>query len=107
MANGRRWVLLDEINLASKDTLECLSTIVELNSSIDLLERGKFVPIKRYPNFTLLASISTQISVRRMFLVGIRNRIIEFFMNKLTTENDLVILGSTIWDYKRPRSYLY
>jgi midasin len=36
------WVLLDEINLASTETLECLSTILEPDGSVILLERGNF-----------------------------------------------------------------
>lgn len=35
------WILLDEINLASSETLECLSTILEPEGSVILLERGK------------------------------------------------------------------
>ena len=35
------WVLLDEINLASAETLECLSGLLESTSgSVVLMERG-------------------------------------------------------------------
>ena len=40
LRNGE-WVLLDEINLASAETLECLSGLLESTTgSICLLERG-------------------------------------------------------------------
>jgi len=46
------WLLLDEINLASSETLECLSGILESSQgSIVLLERGDAKPIQRHPNF--------------------------------------------------------
>ena len=49
------WVLLDEINLASAETLECLSGLLESTSgSIVLMERGylKIRPID-FPDWLL------------------------------------------------------
>jgi midasin len=43
------WVLLDEINLASIEILECLSTILEPDGSIILL------PIERHPHFRIFS----------------------------------------------------
>ena len=46
------WILLDEINLASPDTLECLSSVLESESgSIVLMERGDARPITRNAGF--------------------------------------------------------
>jgi len=87
------WVLLDEINLASTETLECLSTILEADGSIILLERGDFVPIKRHPNFRIFACMNPSTDVGKKDLsVGIRNRFTEFFVDELTVEKDLLIL---------------
>lgn len=51
------WILLDEINLASSETLECLSTILEPEGSVILLERGKkkvsFLRQKIFNNFSM------------------------------------------------------
>lgn len=93
------WVLLDEINLASTETLECLSTILEPNGSIVLLERGDFTPVKRHPDFRIFACMNPSTDIGKKDLpVGIRNRFTEFFVDELTAENDLIILVS---DYLR------
>ncbi|XP_058826762.1 midasin [Topomyia yanbarensis] len=87
------WVLLDEINLASTETLECLSTILEPDGSIILLEKGDFVPVKRHPDFRIFACMNPNTDVGKKDLpVGIRNRFTEFFVDELITENDLLIL---------------
>lgn len=87
------WVLLDEINLASSETLECLSTILEPDGSIVLLEKGDFVPIKRHPDFRIFACMNPSTDIGKKDLpVGIRNRFTEFFVDELKTENDLIIL---------------
>ncbi|KAG5680585.1 hypothetical protein PVAND_010082 [Polypedilum vanderplanki] len=91
------WVLLDEINLASTETLECLSTILEPDGSIVLLEKGDFVPIKRHPDFRIFACMNPSTDVGKKDLpVGIRNRFSEFFVDELTNESDLQTL---IGDY--------
>lgn len=87
------WVLLDEINLASSETLECLSTILEPDGSIVLLEKGDFLPVKRHPDFRLFACMNPSTDIGKKDLpVGIRNRFTEFFVDELITENDLMIL---------------
>lgn len=87
------WVLLDEINLASSETLECLSTILEPNGSIVLLEKGDLVPIKRHPDFRIFACMNPSTDIGKKDLpVGIRNRFSEFFVDELVAENDLIIL---------------
>lgn len=87
------WVLLDEINLASTETLECLSTILEPDGSVILLERGDYVPVKRHPNFRIFACMNPSTDVGKKDLpVGIRNRFTEFFVDELTAEKDLLIL---------------
>uniref|UniRef100_A0A182NI10 Midasin n=1 Tax=Anopheles dirus TaxID=7168 RepID=A0A182NI10_9DIPT len=87
------WVLLDEINLASTETLECLSTILEPDGSIVLLERGDYTPVKRHPNFRIFACMNPSTDVGKKDLpVGIRNRFTEFFVDELLAETDLLIL---------------
>lgn len=93
------WVLLDEINLASTETLECLSTILEANGSIVLLEKGEFVPITRHPDFRIFACMNPSTDIGKKDLAtGIRNRFTEFFVDELTSECDLLIL---VGDYLR------
>lgn len=89
------WVLLDEINLASPETLECLSTILEPNGSIVLLEKGDFIPVKRHSDFRIFACMNPSTDIGKKDLtIGIRNRFSEFFVDELTLEGDLIILVS-------------
>ncbi|KAL7735504.1 hypothetical protein ACLKA6_010538 [Drosophila palustris] len=92
ISNGD-WVLLDEINLASAETLECLSTILEPEGSVVLLERGDFMPVKRHPDFRIFACMNPNTDIGKKDLpVGIRNRFTEFFVDELTTDADLSLL---------------
>lgn len=53
------WLLLDEINLASAETLERLAGILESpDGSVVLLERGDSVAVKRHPNFRIFGSMN-------------------------------------------------
>ncbi|XP_067631338.1 midasin isoform X2 [Eurosta solidaginis] len=92
--NGN-WILLDEINLASAEMLECLSTILEPDGSVVLLERGDFTPVKRHPDFRIFACMNPNTDIGKKDLpVGIRNRFTEFFVDELTTDADLTLLIS-------------
>ena len=51
------WVLLDEINLASADTLESLSGLLE-GGSLCLTERGDTGAVARHPNFRIFACMN-------------------------------------------------
>ncbi|KAL5289670.1 hypothetical protein ACFFRR_009616 [Megaselia abdita] len=87
------WVLLDEINLASAETLECLTTILEANGSIILLEKGDFVPVKRHPNFRIFACMNPSTDIGKKDLaIGIRNRFTELFVDEITKDSDLIHL---------------
>ncbi|KAG8823439.1 hypothetical protein FRC19_003943 [Serendipita sp. 401] len=53
------WVLLDEINLASVETLEAISSILRSSSGfLTLLEQGYTDPIKIHSNFRLFACMN-------------------------------------------------
>lgn len=88
------WVLLDEINLANAETLECLSGLLEgSKGSLSLLERGDKKPIKRHPRFTLFACMNPSTDVgKRDLPAGLRNRFTEFFVDELTDKQDLLLL---------------
>jgi midasin (ATPase involved in ribosome maturation) len=72
------WVLLDEINLASAETLECLSGLLEGSTgSVHLLERGDQKPIERHPDFRLFACMNPATDVGKKDLpAGLRNRFV-------------------------------
>ena len=54
-----RRILLDEINLASQETLEALSTLLrDPISSITLTENGSMEPVPRHPDFRIFACMN-------------------------------------------------
>ncbi|KAJ4439015.1 hypothetical protein ANN_14971 [Periplaneta americana] len=91
------WVLLDEINLASAETLECLSGLLEGSAgSLCLLERGDQESIIRHPDFRLFACMNPATDVGKKDLpAGLRNRFTEFFVDELTEKSDLMLLVGT------------
>ncbi|XP_053143364.1 midasin isoform X2 [Hemicordylus capensis] len=92
------WILLDEINLAAAETLECLSGLLEgLSGSLVLLDRGDTEPLVRHPDFRLFACMNPATDVgKRNLPPGIRNRFTELYVEELQNEDDLKIL---IMDY--------
>ncbi|ELT89072.1 hypothetical protein CAPTEDRAFT_156074, partial [Capitella teleta] len=88
------WILLDEINLASAETLECLSGLLESASgSVVLIERGDTEPIVRHPDFRLFACMNPATDVGKKDLPpGIRNRFTEFYVDELDDPQDLKTL---------------
>jgi midasin len=94
------WVLLDEINLANAETLECLSGLLEgSQGSLCLLERGDKEPVRRHLNFTLFACMNPSTDVGKKDLpAGLRNRFTEFFVDELTEKSDLLLLVSSYLD---------
>ncbi|XP_030054953.1 midasin [Microcaecilia unicolor] len=94
------WILLDEINLAAAETLECLSGLLEgCCGSLVLLDRGDTEPLMRHPDFRLFACMNPATDVGKKNLPpGIRNRFTELYVEELENEGDLQIL---IMDYLR------
>lgn len=92
------WILLDEINLAAAETLECLCGLLEGSSgSLVLLDRGDTEPLVRHPDFRLFACMNPATDVgKRNLPPGLRNRFTELYVEELENENDLQIL---ITDY--------
>ncbi|XP_011501204.1 PREDICTED: midasin-like [Ceratosolen solmsi marchali] len=99
------WVLLDEINLANAETLECLSGLLEGSSgSLSLLERGDTESVKRHPDFTIFACMNPATDVGKKELpVGLRNRFTEFYIDEVTEKHDLQLLvGSYLSELNLP-----
>lgn len=91
-----QWILLDEINLAAAETLECLSGLLEGSAgSLVLLDRGDTVPLVRHPDFRLFACMNPATDVgKRNLPLGLRNRFTELYVEELENEGDLRILVS-------------
>ncbi|XP_036895348.1 midasin isoform X2 [Sturnira hondurensis] len=88
------WILLDEINLAAPETLECLSGLLEgASGSLVLLDRGDTEPLVRHPDFRLFACMNPATDVgKRNLPPGIRNRFTELYVEELESKEDLQIL---------------
>ncbi|XP_071334594.1 midasin isoform X2 [Trachinotus anak] len=99
------WVLLDEINLAAAETLECLSGLLEGSAgSLVLLDRGDTEPLVRNPDFRLFACMNPATDVgKRNLPLGLRNRFTELYVDELENEGDLRILISDYLKYLNPQ----
>ncbi|CAI2169296.1 7876_t:CDS:10, partial [Funneliformis geosporum] len=77
------WILLDEINLASTETLECLSGLLQdSQGSLLLAEKGDIEPVKRHPNFRIFACMNPATDVgKRDLPPGLRSRFTELFVH--------------------------
>ena len=87
------WVLLDEINLASPETLECLSGLLQGNdASIVLTERGDLEPIPRHPDFRLFACMNPATDVgKRDLPPGLRARFTEMWVPAPDADRDALV----------------
>ncbi|THY35096.1 midasin [Aureobasidium pullulans] len=76
------WVLLDEINLASPDTLEALADLFDVTSpSLMLSEAGSVEVIKAHPQFRVFAAMNPATDVGKKDLpLGIRSRFTELYV---------------------------
>ena len=89
------WILLDEINLATSETLECLGSLLQSSSgSIMLLERGDTTPVKRHPNFRLFACMNPANDAgKRDLPPGLRSRFTEVWVDSPdSTLHDLILI---------------
>ncbi|EMS12723.1 midasin, putative [Entamoeba histolytica HM-3:IMSS] len=66
------WILFDEINLASHDTLERISGLLD-GESILLTEIGDVTPIPRHKNFRLFANMNPPTDVGKKDLAPVRD----------------------------------
>lgn len=88
------WVLLDEINLASTETLECLSGLLEgPTGTLLLTERGDGEPSPRHKDFRVFACMNPATDVgKRDLPPGVRNRMTEIYVDELENSEDLELL---------------
>ena len=91
------WVLLDEINLASAETLQFLTMLLEntasASSSVVLYEKGDREPLVRHENFRLFGAMNPASDIgKRNLPSNIRARFTEIFVDELDNEADLSLL---------------
>ena len=92
------WVLLDEINLASPDTLEALADLFDKMPSIMLSEAGSVDRIEAHPNFRVFAAMNPATDVGKKDLpLGIRSRFTELYVE--SPDRDLTSLQQIVQVY--------
>ena len=83
------WVLLDEINLATPETLQGLAGILE-GQSLCLTEKGDLAPVPRHPDFRLFAAMNPPTDVGKKELPSsLRCRFTEIYVAEMTDPLDL------------------
>ncbi|KAF5661149.1 midasin (AAA ATPase) [Fusarium heterosporum] len=95
------WVLLDEINLASPDTLESIADLLtgpDDKPSILLSETGEIEKIEAHPNFRIFGAMNPATDIgKRDLPVGIRSRFTEVYVS--SPDKDLKDLLTIIKTY--------
>lgn len=97
--NGE-WLLLDEINLASADTLESISDLLSeaATRSILLSEKGDIEPVQAHPDFRIFACMNPATDVgKRDLPSGIRSKFTEIYVQ--SPDRDITDLLSIIDKY--------
>ncbi len=97
------WVLLDEINLASSETLERLTGILDGDTgSLSLTERGDSESLYRHPDFRIFACMNPPTDVGKKDLpVSIRSKFSEFFVTDVENKHDVsVIVQQYLQEYR-------
>ncbi|KAK0711033.1 hypothetical protein B0H67DRAFT_491651 [Lasiosphaeris hirsuta] len=81
-ARNGDWVLLDEINLASPDTLESIAGLFQQNPSLLLSETGEIERIQAHPNFRVFGAMNPATDVgKRDLPQGLRSRFTELYVS--------------------------
>ncbi|ODQ78812.1 hypothetical protein BABINDRAFT_162495 [Babjeviella inositovora NRRL Y-12698] len=76
------WLLLDEINLASADTLESIADLLSDHRSVLLSEKGEVESIRAHPDFRLFGCMNPSTDVGKKDLPpGIRSRFSEVYVH--------------------------
>lgn len=95
------WILLDEINLASPDTLESIADLFDTqDASIVLTESGNIERIHAHPDFRVFAAMNPATDVGKKDLPpGIRSRFTEIYVE--SPDKDIRSLQSIVKSYLR------
>lgn len=80
-ARNGDWVLLDEVNLASPDTLESIAGLFQTSPSLLLSETGEIERIQAHPNFRVFGAMNPATDVgKRDLPLGLRSRFTEIYV---------------------------
>lgn len=99
------WVLLDEINLASSETLQRLFGLLDgTQGTVTITERGDTESVERHPNFRLFAAMNPATDAGKKDLpAAMRARFTEIYVSELTDAAELRQISSKCVFPLRPR----
>jgi midasin len=99
------WLLLDEVNLASQETLQRLSGLLEdQRGTVSLTERGDVEAVARHPDFRLFAAMNPPTDVGKKDLApSLRARFTELYVEDVEARDDLLVIAE---DCLRPVLHL-
>lgn len=85
------WLILDELNLAKTEILECLNRLLDDNRELFIPEQQKH--LKPHPNFRIFATQNpSSYSGRKTLSRAFRNRFVSISFADITIEDTLAIL---------------
>ena len=86
--------------MASAETLECLSALLESSGSVCLYERGDYRSVPRHTEFRLFACMNPVTDCGKTDLApGLRNRFTELYCDEVTDPQDVKML---VTEYLQP-----
>lgn len=87
------WLLLDELNLAAPEALECLAPLLQsATGSVVLAERGDVTPVPRHPEFRLFGCMNPATDVgKRDLPPSLRSRFTELYVPSPDSDMDALV----------------
>ncbi|KAG5502578.1 hypothetical protein JIQ42_05647 [Leishmania sp. Namibia] len=87
------WILLDELNLASTDVLERVSSVLGDVDRLFLTDKDSSEPIMRHRNFHVFANMNPATDVGKKDLPpSLRSRFVEYYVSEPFNRNDINIV---------------
>ncbi|KPA75401.1 putative mitochondrial hypothetical protein [Leptomonas pyrrhocoris] len=87
------WILLDELNLASTEVLERVSSVLGDVDRLFLTDKDSSEPIMRHKNFHVFANMNPPTDVGKKDLPpSLRSRFVEFYVSEPFNRNDISIV---------------
>lgn len=87
------WILLDELNLASTEVLERVSSVLGDVDRLFLTDKDSSEPIMRHRNFHVFANMNPPTDVGKKELPpSLRSRFVEYYVSEPFNRNDISIV---------------
>ncbi|CBZ26594.1 conserved hypothetical protein [Leishmania mexicana MHOM/GT/2001/U1103] len=87
------WILLDELNLASTEVLERVSSVLGDSDRLFLTDKDSSEPIMRHKNFHVFANMNPPTDVGKKDLPpSLRSRFVEYYVSEPFNRNDISIV---------------